>query len=186
MPDRDRLIPGGGFSSPLQHNSGKGITPPALTLEQARRFSSGIHQKSGFAPPLRIDGPAVGRPEPGGWPIGSQRFGLRQQPLPSPGDQATEDPCAKKQDGSDAWACLHVVPEGPVILLPPFRTAMSSSSHGRWQRQRTLLAFLLAMLVWGFRWLWPLQLLPGWVVALLFAWVGIELIALMRFPRRWR
>ncbi len=64
---------------------------------------------------------------------------------------------------------------------------MSSSRPGRWQRQRqrTLLAVVLAMLVWGLRWLWPLQLLPGWVVALLFAWVGIELIALLRFPRRW-
>ena len=79
-----------------------------------------------------------------------------------------------------------MVPESPVILLPPFGTAMFSSGPGRWQRQRTLLAVLLAILVWGLRWLWPLQLLPGWVVALLFAWVGIELIALMRFPRRWR
>ena len=79
-----------------------------------------------------------------------------------------------------------MVPGSPVILLPPFAAAMSSSRPGRWQRQRTLLAVVLAMLVWGLRWLWPLQLLPGWVVALLFAWVGVELIALLRFPRRWR
>jgi hypothetical protein len=40
--------------------------------------------------------------------------------------------------------------------------------------------------VWGFRWLWPLQLVPGWVVMSLAIWAGVELIALLRYPRRWR
>jgi hypothetical protein len=40
--------------------------------------------------------------------------------------------------------------------------------------------------VWQLRWIWPLQLLPGWVVALLFAWAGVEVMLLIWFPRRWR
>ena len=40
--------------------------------------------------------------------------------------------------------------------------------------------------VWGFRWLWPLQLVPGWVVVSLVIWAGLELIVLLRQPHRWR
>jgi hypothetical protein len=40
--------------------------------------------------------------------------------------------------------------------------------------------------VWGFRWLWPLQLVPGWVVVSLVIWSGLELIVLLRHPHRWR
>jgi hypothetical protein len=40
--------------------------------------------------------------------------------------------------------------------------------------------------VWGFRWLWPLQLVPGWVVVSLVIWAGLELIVLLRHPHRWR
>lgn len=36
--------------------------------------------------------------------------------------------------------------------------------------------------VWGFRWLWPLQLVPGWVVVSLVIWAGLELIVLLRHP----
>ena len=35
-----------------------------------------------------------------------------------------------------------------------------------------------ALAVWQLRWIWPLQLLPGWVVALLFAWAGVEVMPL--------
>ena len=44
----------------------------------------------------------------------------------------------------------------------------------------------IALLVWGLRWLWPLQGWPGWIVVLLFAWAGLELIRLCWFPHRWR
>jgi len=57
---------------------------------------------------------------------------------------------------------------------------------GRWQRWRTLVLVGIALLVWGLRWLWPLQGWPGWIVALLFAWAGFELIRLCWFPHRWR
>ena len=49
-----------------------------------------------------------------------------------------------------------------------------------------MVVLALALLVWGLRWLWPLQLLPGWVLAMLFAWAGLEMIGLLWFPHRWR
>ena len=63
---------------------------------------------------------------------------------------------------------------------------MPSSRPGRWQRCRTLLVLLTAMTIWAFRWVWPLQMLPGWVLALMLAWAGIELMALIWKPHRWR
>lgn len=42
-----------------------------------------------------------------------------------------------------------------------------------------------ALLVWGLRWLWPLQLLPGWLVVSVVVWAVIELINLLLWPRRW-
>ena len=44
----------------------------------------------------------------------------------------------------------------------------------------------LALLVWGLRWLWPLQFVPGWLVAGLLAWALLEVAALLLAPRRWR
>tara|TARA_Y100000589_G_scaffold175489_1_gene166559 strand:- start:231 stop:377 length:147 start_codon:yes stop_codon:yes gene_type:complete len=43
-----------------------------------------------------------------------------------------------------------------------------------------------ALLVWGFRWLWPMQWLPGWVVFLVVLWALLELAAVLIAPRRWR
>ena len=63
---------------------------------------------------------------------------------------------------------------------------MVAPRPGHRQQRRTLLVLVVALLVWAFRWIWPLQLLPGWVVALLFAWGGLELIGLIWFPRRSR
>ena len=40
-------------------------------------------------------------------------------------------------------------------------------------------------LVWGLRWLWPLQFVPGWLVAGLLAWALLEVAALLLVPRRW-
>ena len=63
---------------------------------------------------------------------------------------------------------------------------MPSSRPGRWQRQRTLVVLLTAVAVWVFRWFWPFQMLPGWVLVLMLVWGGIELIALIWRPHRWR
>ena len=63
---------------------------------------------------------------------------------------------------------------------------MPSSRPGRWQRRRTLVVLLTAVAVWVFRWVWPFQMLPGWVLALMLAWAGIELMALIWRPHRWR
>lgn len=63
---------------------------------------------------------------------------------------------------------------------------MPSSRPGRRQRWRTLLVLLIATTIWALRWLWPLQMLPGWVLALMFAWAGIEVIVLIWRPHRWR
>ena len=57
---------------------------------------------------------------------------------------------------------------------------------GNEQRRRCVIAVGLALLVWGLRWLWPLQFLPGWLVAGLLAWALLELAALLLAPRRWR
>ena len=67
--------------------------------------------------------------------------------------------------------------------MPPNR---STARPARRQRGRALVVLALALLVWGLRWLWPLQLLPGWVLAMLFAWAGLEMIGLLWFPHRWR
>ncbi|TCD58438.1 hypothetical protein [Synechococcus sp. BS55D] len=57
---------------------------------------------------------------------------------------------------------------------------------GKGQRRRCGLAWLLLLLVWGFRWLWPLQWLPGWVVVAVALWATLELVGLLVAPRRWR
>ncbi len=41
-------------------------------------------------------------------------------------------------------------------------------------------------MIWGLRWLGPLQLLPGWVVLLAGLWALLELAALLLAPQRWR
>ncbi|MAR07908.1 MAG: hypothetical protein CL862_12515 [Cyanobium sp. NAT70] len=67
--------------------------------------------------------------------------------------------------------------------MPPDR---GGPRVGHWQRWRTYALLVLAVLVWLLRWLWPFQLLPGWALALLFAWAGLEVIRLIWFPHRWR
>ena len=61
---------------------------------------------------------------------------------------------------------------------------MVAPRPGHRQQRRTLLVLMAAVLVWAFRWIWPLQLLPGWFVAVLFAWAGLELIGVLWFPQR--
>ena len=57
---------------------------------------------------------------------------------------------------------------------------------GSEQRRRCAIATGLALLVWGLRWLWPLHVVPGWLVAGLLAWAFLEVAALLLSPRRWR
>ena len=56
---------------------------------------------------------------------------------------------------------------------------------GSEQRRRCVIASGLALLVWGLRWLWPLQFVPGWLVVGLVAWALLEVAALLLAPRRW-
>jgi hypothetical protein len=48
------------------------------------------------------------------------------------------------------------------------------------------MAWLLLLVLWGGRWIWPLLWLPGWVVVLVGTWALLELVALLLAPRRWR
>lgn len=57
---------------------------------------------------------------------------------------------------------------------------------GQRQRRRCGLAWVLLMVLWGGRWMWPLLWLPGWVVVLVATWAVLELVALLLAPRRWR
>jgi hypothetical protein len=57
---------------------------------------------------------------------------------------------------------------------------------GSEQRRRCVVATGLALVVWGLRWLWPLQVVPGWLVAGLLVWAFLEVAALLLAPRRWR
>ena len=59
------------------------------------------------------------------------------------------------------------------------------SSPGDQQRLRCGIAACLALLTWGLRWLWPFQLIPGWLVTAMLAWALIELATLLLAPRRW-
>ena len=71
--------------------------------------------------------------------------------------------------------CGHVLPpDGPVLI------GMDSRCSGS-----MVVASGLAVVVWGLRWLWPLQLLPGWVVLLVGLWALLELAALLLVPQRW-
>merc|ERR1712185_346897 len=91
-----------------------------------------------------------------------------------------------EQCSSEPGPCRHITPESDAIVWPRLRLAMPSSRPGRRQRWRTLLVLMIATTIWALRWLWPLQMLPGWVLALMFAWAGIELIVLIWRPHRWR
>ena len=109
----------------------------------------------------------------------------------------SEDSCRKaeacradQQNGAKSWAGRHIRTRTAVILVMLRRLTMpstrSAARPGRWQRWRTGGVLVAALAIWQLRWLWPLQLLPGWVVALLFAWAGVEMMVLIWFPRRWR
>ena len=113
---------------------------------------------------------------------------LSQLPLSEHRSAEADGCCADQQDSSDAETCVHSWPGTAVILLSSSFLAMPShrpyGRPGRSQRWRTWSALTLALLVWALRWIWPLQLLPGWFVAVLFAWAGLELIGVLWFPQR--
>jgi len=54
------------------------------------------------------------------------------------------------------------------------------------QRLRCTIACGVALVLWGMRWLWPLQWLPGWVVLIAGAWAVLELAVILLKPQRWR
>jgi hypothetical protein len=60
------------------------------------------------------------------------------------------------------------------------------SHPGQFQRRRSALAWLLLLLIWGGRWMWPLLWLPGWVVVLIAVWALLELAGLLLAAKRWR
>ena len=111
---------------------------------------------------------------------------MRQQPLATPGGEASQGCGPKQEKGPKSGALVQARPNSAVILWVLLRSVMPSSPPGCWQRRRTGLAVLSCVVLWGGRWLWPLQLVPGWLVVSFAIWAGLELIALLRHPRRWR
>ena len=69
----------------------------------------------------------------------------------------------------------------PLPPLPPSLTVLP----GWRQRRRLLQVWALAGLLVALRPLWPLQLLPGWVVGAALLWAVVELLIWAWWPRRW-
>ena len=66
--------------------------------------------------------------------------------------------------------------------LPPELTVLP----GWRQRRRLLQVWALAGAVMLLRPLWPVRLLPGWLVGALLLWAVLELVLFCWRPRRWR
>ena len=66
--------------------------------------------------------------------------------------------------------------------LPPSLTVLP----GWRQRRRGLQVWALAGVLMLLRPLWPLQLLPGWLVGSVLLWAVVELVLWACWPRRWR
>jgi len=64
--------------------------------------------------------------------------------------------------------------------------ASLTSLPGWQQRHRALRVWAAAGLLMVLRPLWPLRLLPGWLVGLLLVWGLLELLIWLWWPRRWR
>lgn len=69
-----------------------------------------------------------------------------------------------------------------VLPLPPALTVLP----GWRQRRRLLQVWAAAGLLILLRPLWPLRLLPGWVVGAVLLWAVLELLLWAWWPRRWR
>jgi hypothetical protein len=66
--------------------------------------------------------------------------------------------------------------------LPPSLTVLP----GWRQRRRVLQVWALVGVLMLLRPLWPLQLLPGWLVGSVLLWAVVELVLWAWWPRRWR
>jgi hypothetical protein len=75
---------------------------------------------------------------------------------------------------------LRSLPTHPA--LPPELTVLP----GWRQRRRLLQVWALAGAVMLLRPLWPVRLLPGWLVGALLLWAVLELVLCCWRPRRWR
>ena len=77
----------------------------------------------------------------------------------------------------------------PALLQPPQLPQLPPElTHlpGWQQRRRVLQLWALAGVVMLLRPLWPVRLLPGWVVGGLLLWAVWELALCCWQPRRWR
>lgn len=80
-----------------------------------------------------------------------------------------------------AMGLLHPL-QRRLPALPP----LLSTLPGAPQRRRALQVLAAAGLVMLLRPIWPLALLPGWLVGALLLWAAIELLRWAWWPRRWR
>ncbi|MFM7652539.1 MAG: hypothetical protein ACKO5M_06410 [Vulcanococcus sp.] len=70
----------------------------------------------------------------------------------------------------------------PLVQLPAALTVLP----GWRQRRRVLQLWAAAGALMLLRPLWPVRLLPGWVVGALLLWALTELVLCCWRPRRWR
>ena len=89
---------------------------------------------------------------------------MHQQPLTTPGGQASQGCGPKQEKGPKSGALVQARPNSGVILWVLLSSVMPSSPPGCWQRRRTGLAVVVSFAIWA----------------------GLERIALLRHPRRWR
>ena len=68
--------------------------------------------------------------------------------------------------------------------LPPLPSELSQLPGWR-QRRRTLQLWALAGLLLVLRPLWPIRLLPGWLLGAVLLWAVVELLLCCWRPRRW-
>jgi hypothetical protein len=71
-------------------------------------------------------------------------------------------------------------------LPRPALPAALTTLPGAEQRLRLLRVWAAAGLLMVMRSLWPLRLLPGWVVGLLLVWALLETLRWLWWPRRYR
>ena len=83
---------------------------------------------------------------------------MRQQPLTTPGGEASQGCGPKQEKGPKSGALVQARPNSVVILWVLFRSVMPSSPPGCWQRGRTGLAVVACAVLWGVRWYGPFSL----------------------------
>ena len=184
------------FRCQFQRHGSERVPSPALTFKKTAvtrdvPIRLGNHHQCRFSALRRVDRMAIGPPLLRCSRRWRQRSAVQTQLLLSDDCSSKAEPGrADQQNGSESWASVHKRRGAAVILVPLRRLTMplprSAPRPGRWQRWRTGVVLVAALVVWLLRWIWPLQLLPGWVVAVFFAWAGVEVMLLIWYPRRWR